>query len=125
MLNTIMAKINAIRYILILSIILNMNAIVVFISTAERTGMARLDHQECRQSRILGIETLLLILLLSAIEIQGTVGSRAATVLCPYPDLYTYLAIRDGWIRISRVCPERNAPSLRNTLDMRVASPTI
>jgi hypothetical protein len=82
-----MVIINAIRHILILSIILNMDAIPVVIITVERTGVARLDQKVCRQSRIFGIETLLLILPFFAVEIEGTVGSRAAAALCPYPDL--------------------------------------
>ena len=85
--NTIMVIINAIGHILIFSIILDMDAIPVVISTVECTGVARLDQEEGRQSRIFGVETLFLILPFGAVEIQGTVGGRAAAVLCPYPDL--------------------------------------
>ena len=84
---TIMVIINAIGHILILGIVLHMDAIPVVISTVECTGVAGLDQKEGRQSRVFGIETLLLILPFGAVEIQGTVGSRAAAVLCPYPDL--------------------------------------
>lgn len=64
-----MAIINAIGHILILSIVLHMVAIPVVIITVERTGVARLDQKEGRQSRIFGIETLLLILPFGAVEI--------------------------------------------------------
>ena len=67
--NTMMVIINAIGHILILSIVLHMDAIPVVIITVECTGVARLDQKEGRQSRIFGIETLLLILPFGAVEI--------------------------------------------------------